>query len=190
MFPDGSIFQYAANIIAENIYSQIDKEGYRYQLLECIMDHQKDGRAVPKSEGYDISKNGNKARNQTTKGWYFKVKWRNGTDSWLTLKDLKESNPLQVAEYVQLAEIMDEPTFAWWAEHALKRRDKIIAGIASRRKKKTHEFGIEAPRDVHHALQLDKENNNTFWADAIRKEMSEVRVAFDIKDKDSRIEPG
>ena len=190
MFPDGSVSQYAANIIAENIYSQIDEAGYRYQLVECILDHKKDGRAVPKSEGYVISKNGNKTKRQTTKGWYFKVKWRDGTDSWVALKDLKESNPLQVAEYIQLAELMDEPAFAWWAELALKRRDRIIAGVASRSKKKTHKFGIEVPRDVRHALQLDKENNNTFWADAIRKEMSEVRVAFDIKDKDSRIEPG
>ena len=106
MFPDGSVSQYAANIIAENIYSQIDEDGYRYQLLECILDHQKDGRAVPKSEGYVVSKNGNKARKQTTKGWYFKVKWRDGTDTWVALKDLKESNPLQVAEYVQLAALI------------------------------------------------------------------------------------
>ena len=69
MFPDKSVSQYAANIIAENIYSQIDEDGYRYQLLECILDHRKDGRAVPKSEGYVVSKNGNKARKQTTKGW-------------------------------------------------------------------------------------------------------------------------
>ena len=85
-----------------------------------------------------ISKNGNKARKQTTKGWYFKVKWRDGTDSWVALKDLKESNPPQVAEYVQAAKLIDELTFAWWAELALKRRDKIIAGVASRSKKKTH----------------------------------------------------
>ena len=153
------------------------------------MDHRKDGRAVPKSEGYVISKNGNKSRKQTTKGWYFKVKWRDGRDSWVVLKDPKESNPLQVAEYVQLTKIIDKPAFAWWTEHVLKRRDKIIAGVSARSKKKIHKFGIEVPRDVWHALQLDKENNNTFWADAIRREMSEVRVAFDIKNKDSRIEP-
>ena len=148
IFPDGSISQYAANIIAENIYSQIDEDGYRYQLLlKCILDHCKGGRAVPKSEGYVVSKNRNKARKQTTKGWYFKVKWRDGTDSWVALKDLQESNPLQVAEYVpvQLAELINEPAFAWWAELPLKQRDKIIAGVASRSKKKTHKLGIEVP---------------------------------------------
>ena len=32
----GAIQQYSANIIAENLYSQVDEEGHRYQLLEGI----------------------------------------------------------------------------------------------------------------------------------------------------------
>ena len=34
MFPDVSIQQYAANIIAEHMYSQVDKDGHHYQLLD------------------------------------------------------------------------------------------------------------------------------------------------------------
>ena len=34
MFPDGSIQQYAANIIAEHMYSQVDEDGHRYHILE------------------------------------------------------------------------------------------------------------------------------------------------------------
>ena len=34
MFPDGSIQQHAANIIAEHMYSQVDKDGHRYHILE------------------------------------------------------------------------------------------------------------------------------------------------------------
>ena len=33
MFLDGSIQHYAANIIAENVYSQVDEVEHRYQLL-------------------------------------------------------------------------------------------------------------------------------------------------------------
>ena len=43
MFPDGSIQQYAANIIAEHMYSQVDEDGNRYQLLESIINHCTDG---------------------------------------------------------------------------------------------------------------------------------------------------
>ena len=35
-FPDGEIREYAANVIMENIYSQVDVEGYRYQLLTVL----------------------------------------------------------------------------------------------------------------------------------------------------------
>jgi hypothetical protein len=37
--------------------------------------------------------------------------------------------------------------------------------------KRTHKFGIELPKTVKEALDLDKMNGNTFWADAIAKEI-------------------
>ena len=29
MFPDGAVQQYGANVIAENLYEQVDEDGYR-----------------------------------------------------------------------------------------------------------------------------------------------------------------
>jgi hypothetical protein len=47
--------------------------------------------------------------------------------------------------------------------------------------KRTHKFGIEVPKTVNEeALELDKKNGNTLWADEISKEMKNVRVAFKI----------
>jgi hypothetical protein len=46
--------------------------------------------------------------------------------------------------------------------------------------KRTHKFGTELPKTVKEALELDKKNGNTFWADAIAKEMKDVRVTFKI----------
>ncbi len=45
---------------------------------------------------------------------------------------------------------------------------------------RTHKFGIELPKTIKETLELDKKNGNTFWADAIAKEMKEVHVAFKI----------
>ncbi len=42
-----------------------------------------------------------------------------------------------------------------------------------------HKFGIECPKTVEDALELDEHNGNTMWADAIAKEMKNVQVAFD-----------
>ena len=37
---------------------------------------------------------------QTTKGWKFLVQWKVGESKWVPLKDLKKSNPIELAEYV------------------------------------------------------------------------------------------
>ena len=50
-------------------------------------------------------------------------------------------------------------------------------------KKKTHKYGIEVPRDVTHARELDRLNGNTLWMDALKKEMYNVGVAFEVLDE-------
>ena len=37
------------------------------------------------------------------------------------------------------------------------------------------------PRTVEEAYEIDKKNENTLWADAIAKEMENIRVAFKIQ---------
>ena len=53
---------FAANIIAENIYSQVDEEGKRHLVLMDILDHQAKDDRVKKGDvdEYDVSYNGNK----------------------------------------------------------------------------------------------------------------------------------
>jgi hypothetical protein len=44
-----------------------------------------------------------------------------------------------------------------------------------------HKFVIEVPKTViKEALDLDRKNGNTFWSNAIAKEMKEVCIAFNI----------
>ena len=176
MFPDGAIQQYSANIIAENLYSQVDEEGHRYQLLEGIIMHRKHSQAVSKEDAYDKSGK----RRFTTKGWDVCVEWKDGTTTWLPLKDVKNSYPIEMAEYAVMAGISDEPAFAWWVKFTLKKRDKIISAVRTRLKKKTCKYGIEVPGTVEEAYRLDTKNGNTFWRDAIAKEMRNVRVAFEV----------
>jgi hypothetical protein len=40
------------------------------------------------------------------------VEWKDGTTIWAFLKDLKESNPVEVAEYAIANSIATEPAFA------------------------------------------------------------------------------
>ena len=59
-FPDGEIRKYCANVIAENMYSQVDAEGYRYQLLDTIVYHKQDGNAIHPNNIYINTKSGHK----------------------------------------------------------------------------------------------------------------------------------
>ena len=41
-FPDGQVKEYGANIIVENMLTQVDSDGYSLSLMESIIDHQRD----------------------------------------------------------------------------------------------------------------------------------------------------
>ena len=88
-FPDGEICEYCANVISENMYSQVDAEGYRYQLLDNIVDHKQDGNAIHPNDLYINKKSGQKHMRQTTSGWNLLVQWKNGTQEWVPLKIFK-----------------------------------------------------------------------------------------------------
>jgi hypothetical protein len=73
----------------------------------------------------------------------------NGHTSWDRLadvKDLKESNPVEVAEYASAKRLLESPAFVRWAPHVLKKRSRSIAAVTKRYHKRTHKFGIEVPK--------------------------------------------
>ncbi len=45
-FPDGTQKLYMANVIAENLYSQVDSEGHSFAVLQEIIGHEKDATAT------------------------------------------------------------------------------------------------------------------------------------------------
>ena len=59
-FPDGKIREYCENVIAENMYSQVDAEGYRYQLLYTIVNHKQDGNGLHPNNIYIDKQSGQK----------------------------------------------------------------------------------------------------------------------------------
>jgi hypothetical protein len=103
--------------------------------------------------------------------------------------DLKESNPVEVAEYDATKSLLGTRDFVWWAPHVLKKRIIIIAAITNRYHKRTHKFGIEVPKSWDDCVRLDKENDNIIWQDAVRKEMKNVRIAFKIMNGEESVPP-
>ena len=169
MFPDGSIQQYAANIIAEHMYSQVEEDVHRYQLLESIINHCTNGRAVHSYDGWTTAKKGRKSRKHTTKCWFMYAEWKDGTKTWVPLKYMKQLYPVQVAEYSESNKLMSEPTFAWWTPFTLKKREQIFGAVKAHLNKKTHKYGVLVPNMVKEAYMLNKEAGNTLWRDSISK---------------------
>ena len=80
---------------------------------------------------------------------------------------MKESYPVEVAEYVKAKELVDEPAFIWRVPYTLKKREIIIMAVKSRLKKKNHKYEIEIPRNVEHTYALDKANGDNYWKKTI-----------------------
>jgi hypothetical protein len=178
-FLDGQIKEYAANVIAENLYASSDPYGNLVVLMDAIVDHRKDDTALSKANAF-ITVRGRQYPRKSTRGWSLCIQWKDGSTSWEKLSDVKESFPVAVAEYAQINGLHDEPAFSWWCPHVLKKRDAIVSAMNTRYHKKTHKFGIRLPKTVEEALRLDRENGNHYWRDAIAKEISAFRVAFQI----------
>lgn len=181
-FPDGEVAELTANVIAEAMYASCDREGNEYLLFDCIVGHKKSDKALT-AKTQSLNNNGRKSMRRTTAGWHLCVQWLDGSTSWQTLKDLKESYPLEVAEYAVTQGIQQEPAFNWWVNAVLKKREMIIKMVRRRNVrflKRTLKFGIEVPNSAKDAYAMDTKNGDTKWADAICKEMGNVRLAFRI----------
>jgi hypothetical protein len=182
-FNDGDETILNANLVAEAMYAQCNPDRNQYVLLDSFIDNRQLDAAIRPSEQKVVQPNGRTYMKRSTIGWQVCCQWKDGSTSWENLADLKESHPLETAEYAMTQGIDHEPAFNWWVPHVLIKCDLIISLVhkrTTRYLKRTHKFGIEVPKTVKEALDLDCKNVNILWADAIAKEMKEVCIAFNI----------
>ena len=179
-FPDGSIREYAANTIAENIYSSVDDHGHRQQILDSIIDHATDRKAIKMDNKYVVTKSGQNRLRKSTLGWQLLVRWKDESEQWVPLRIMKENYPLQVADYSVDNGISEQPAFAWWVPYTRRKRWAILSAVKASVKSTTVKYGIKRPQSLKQALELDRENGNTMWQDAIDLEKNAILPAFDL----------
>jgi hypothetical protein len=92
-------------------------------LMRDIIDYKRD-------EPWRLS--GQRRLRKTTQGWSFLVNWKDGTESCVKLAELKDSYPIELAEFAKARGIADEPVFAWWVSHTLSRRNVILSAVITR----------------------------------------------------------
>jgi hypothetical protein len=190
-FPDGQVREYSANVIAENMLTQVDSDGFSTSLMEGIIDYRKDETtAVSKANMHIVTRQGQKKLRKTTVGWKLLVRWKDQSESWIHLKDMKESHPVEVAEFAKAQGISDDPAFIWWVPYTLQKRDIILSAVKSRIRKTTHKYRIEIPNNIEHAHEIDRKTGTTFWKDALAKEMHNVGVAFEVLEEGKKAPVG
>ena len=55
-----------------------------------------------------------------------------------------------------------------------------MSQVTFRIRRTIHKHGIEVPTSLKNIAEIDSRNKNTYWRDAIAKEMSSISVAFDM----------
>ena len=97
-----------------------------------IVDYRRSTTALTKTDQKVVNANGRNFLRRSTKGWQFCVHWKDGSTSWERLADMKETHPLECAEYAVSQDLADEPAFNWWVPWVLKKRQHIISKVKTR----------------------------------------------------------
>jgi hypothetical protein len=83
------------------------------------------------------------------------------------------------------------PGFRLVSEANSKEKGPDYFGVTNKRyHRRTHKFGIELPKTVKEALEIDARTRTTYWRDALELKMKNVCVAFDILKDEDEIPPG
>jgi hypothetical protein len=66
---------------------------------------------------------------KTAVGWTLLVNWADVSETWTPLKDMKESHPVEMAEFAKSRSLANESAFAWWVLHTLQKRNIMLSKI-------------------------------------------------------------
>ena len=117
-----------------------------------------------------------KQRKMTTLVWQLCIQWKYGSTYWVALKDIKQSYPVDLADYAKRIKIDDEPVFAWWVLYVQKKRKIILSKVKSKHLQQTHKHRIRLPKSVKEAYELDEENKNNLCQKVFEEDMEKVKV--------------
>jgi hypothetical protein len=163
------------------MYAQVDNEGNMFQWLDEIRDHKRDNTAIDIANGTVTSASGNVKPKITTQGWQLLMLWKDKSTSWVKRKNLKASNPIELAEYAVANWIAEELAFKWWVSNTLCNWNHIILKVKKKYWQMTHKFGCKLPHSVEEALEIDRQIGTDHWQRALNK-MSKVKIAWNAHD--------
>ena len=117
---------------------------------------------------------------RTTFGWKLLGKLADDSKSWISLKDMKEANPVDLANFFNTCDTTNNTNFVWWVPYNLCKQDFILSKIKASIHKKAHKYSIEILTKIYHTNSIDRENKNTLLQDEISKQMTNTGVASEV----------
>lgn len=105
-------------------------------------------------------------------------KWNSGSESWVLLKRRKGYQTFEVAYFSKAKYVDNEVSFVYWLPHILRKRNTIIFLVKSIVWKNTHNYVVDILRNFAYVYEINKKNGNTFWNDAIWKELHSFGIVL------------
>ena len=114
------------------------------------------------------------------------VEWGTGEITWEPLSIIIASDPDTCAIYAKQYDLLNTPGWKLLNRHARTARRLIRTLKKSKYRQakasRKYKHGWEVPRDYAHALQLDIQNGNNKWKDAIDLEIEQIKEYQVFKD--------
>jgi hypothetical protein len=106
------------------------------------------------------------------------ILWDNESESWEPLNVMAEDDPIMMTRYAKDNDLLEVPgwkRFKRLASHEKKFIRMLKSSVrAMKRTGTVYKFGVQVPRNFAEAMELDKQNGNTLWLDAIVKELKQI----------------
>ena len=104
--------------------------------------------------------------------------WDDSSLTWEPLTVVGKTDPVTLAAYAKEHGLLDTP--GWKQFRKIARRTKVLQRMVNNAKRAQrhgeiqYKFGVRIPRNYKEAMQLDQENGNTYWQDAIALELKQL----------------
>ena len=108
-----------------------------------------------------------------------KVETEDGEKHWVAAETMHLEAPRVVAQYVIDRQLFNHPNFRWVKDHFhwdKKGIQRLRMHSAVSRKDQKFKFGVQVPRSPKHALELDRLNCDTGWANSIQTKLDQINA--------------
>ena len=105
------------------------------------------------------------------------VQWIQGNRSWISLNSLRLHDPYSCVVYATEKKLLSDPDWEWTKDYIndTKEYTRLIRVLrTSKSMGSKYKFGVEIPRSVKHALEIDRRNGNNLWREAMQKELNQL----------------